>query len=48
MCITAARPKIVASRCGTMPSVQPTEASTAAFRPCSSAVDTVKITLCRG
>ncbi|MNU00727.1 hypothetical protein D3C72_2439360 [compost metagenome] len=42
--MTAARPRMVASRCGTIPSVQPSEASTPARRPCSSAVDTVKIT----
>jgi hypothetical protein len=42
--MTAARPSTVASKCGRMPSVQPTEAMKPARRPCTNPVETVKTT----
>ena len=44
VCMTAARPSTVASRCGTMPSVQPAEANRLARRPIVSPAETVKTT----
>ena len=44
VCMTAAKPKTVARRCGTMPAAQPSAAKRLAFRPRMRPVETVNTT----